>query len=351
LTLLALAQPAPARVAYTIKGSLLQNLEIAEGVAFFRLGSELRRADLRTGEGRILHEWPYDDSNDYPGTIWAIEAGGGRVGVEIGEEGGIESKVVSLPAGGGPLTTVAQDTPEGAPCFRSVYLADVTEDGEVVTDETDCHSPTGRDEGTLFAYGPGGRRELAHRFVPHASALDMWDDVETAGSRYLVTRTDRRDPPTGVYVGDLDTGSAHTLAESTTFGDSGLNADGDAMFADLVQEGEGERERIRLFHRDGRVDEFGRPDGVSQRPLLCGRWLWFLRYRITAHERDLFELSAFDVRTSTTHQVFRREPERARRPGEVTCAGEGIAFTVHVRPQKEQIRVVAPPGGPATSGP
>lgn len=329
-------------MAYTTKGQIL-DLEVADGVAFFRKAEDLWRADLRTGEGRILHSWPYDSG---AGIIWEVEAGGGRVAVEIGQAHDVDSQVLSMPAAGGPLTTVARDRAGTAGCSTRVYLADVRGDSEVVTDETDCHDAAAA--GTLFAYGSGGRRALTSRFVPSASRLESDDRVEVTGDRYIATRSEA---PAGTFVGDLVADSARPIAGvSNLFGGEHLNADGDAIVPDVAEDGDSFRERVRLFRRGGGVESFAAPRGTFQYATLCGRWLWIMRVR-QGVGRDLVSLTAEDVETSASRPVFRREPERARLVQRWTCAGEGFAFVVHVKPKKEQIRVVAPPGEPASSGP
>jgi hypothetical protein len=343
------AAPAPGRVAYTTKYQELQNLEVADGVAFFRFADELRRVDLSTGEDQVLHTWPYDQS----GTIWKVEAGGGRVGVEVGQPSDdIEGRVVSLPAAGGPLTTLAEDSPYDSECHHSVYLADVSAAGEVLVSETDC-TPEGRYPGTLYAYGPTGRQVFGTSHVPDPHGLDLWDDIEVAGGRYLVRDAtfvpDAPDHET-VELVDAETGDARRLSTDGRVADIGLNAHGDAMLTDADED----RARVRLFLHDGGTKDILGARGASTQARLCGRWLAILEQRHVDPGRDLVQLSALDTVTLREHVVFTRRPERARLVREPTCAGDALAFVVWVKPNRTQIRLrsLAPQAGePGMGGP
>lgn len=329
---------------YTTTQYIVQGIEVANGRALFRSDTALVSADLRTGRDVLIHEWPYD--NDYAdGVLWDVEAGGDRVAVEVGQGTNGYSEVVSFPATGGRGKSVASSSREGSECGSFPYLADVTDTGDVVTDETDCHTTDRRYAGTLYAYGPSGRSVFADRYIPHAAALELYAEVEIEGDWYLVADDDD-DPPDGVYVVNRVNGTRRDLMDEAPGVASqamDLNAAGDVTVRDeFYEEDDTFHEVTRVFPHDGAEAEIVAPARTAVWTKLCGRRLWIMHVRRVKDERDLVKLTVRDTPTAPERTVFLRHPERARTLWGTACDGDDFAFALRTRKREWQIRERSP---------
>jgi hypothetical protein len=328
---------------YTTAQYAISRLEIANGRAFFDPDNGVVSADLRTGKDIRIHTWDYTD--DSGGVVWELDAGGDRVAVELGQGPNGYSEVVAFPATGGPGESIARTSRDGAPCWSTPYLADVTEAGEVVTDETNCHTAHRDYPGTLYAYGPSGRSVFADRYVPHAAALELDDYVEIAGDWYLVMKDDG-DPPVGVYVVNRVTGARRVLMNrvpGVASPQMDVNAAGDVTVRDEFYEDDDTfHEVTRVFPHDGAEEEIVAPTGTAVWTELCGRRLWIMHVRRVKDERDLVKLTVRDTPTAPERTVFLRHPERARTLWGTACDGDDFAFALRTRKREWQIRERSP---------
>jgi hypothetical protein len=268
--LLAVAAPATAAHDF-VRYNLLYggDLAAAEGPFFLAAESERDftersfRINLRTGAGRRIH---------LPGL--GLRAGGDRLAVQQAVQAPSspefnDTAVISMPAKGGPPTTLASahavssSRPRGF-CGRYVELVDVTTDGRVITNESrkPCDIER-RGHGALYAYSPAGRRLLTRRRVLTAF---LGGQVRVAGDWVLVTGNYRSHETQSTYLVNPRTGTVRRLLRDVGVYTQDVDRHGNAVVSYLRHDGD---RRVRLFLADGTSRVIARPSG-SAHARFCG---------------------------------------------------------------------------------
>jgi hypothetical protein len=272
--LLALAAPAWAASDFRRYGLFFDaQLAAAEGPFFLQAQDDGNfsersfRINLVTGSGRRIR---------MPGLD--MRAGGDRVAFqraiqdEVGPEF-LDTAVVAQPARGGP--TEALDSAHstsgsyGQPgfCGSWVQLVDVTTDGEVVVNRSRKPCDQNREgRGTLYIYGPEGRRRLTRR---HVSGAFRGDRVFRVARDRVLLEDDR-----AVYLIDTRTGSERRLLRDAVVITADLDRHGRAVL--LYRDRHGV-DRVRLFLAGGTSRVIATPSGQAG-VRFCGEGLAIFQF-------------------------------------------------------------------------
>jgi hypothetical protein len=285
LALAATAHAAPPRRSFVLPESVVGRPALLDNSLFYivrtRRDEVVKRLDLTTLQSVPVYSKP----KAAWGFAW-LRSGGGRVALEVDDRnprGGLASKVVELPAAGGPARVVASGLVRNSRlhiCGTEVSLEDVSPEGALVIDRsaTGCR-PGAVPRHAIRRYPAAGPVTVIRRFNERSS--DEGRQWRLVGDR-LLEATER-----GAVVRNLVTRGVRRIRRRgrgylVTWAD--LDAAGNVALGELRFPSRTARSFVRLFPPSGPARILFDAAGTQDEPRLCGPRLVELRVSRSADE-------------------------------------------------------------------